>query len=178
MKIFAETDRLIMRELLPSDAAGIFALDSDPEVHRYLGNNPIKTIEQAEAAIAGIRQQYETNGIGRWAVIDKSGQEFVGWSGLKYETQIRSYPYYDLGYRLRPKFWKQGIATETAQLALAYGFNTLGWEIICAAADPANIGSNRVLQKIGMQAGDPFEFEGMMINWYELTQSQWQNLQV
>jgi [ribosomal protein S5]-alanine N-acetyltransferase len=41
MKIFAETERLILREILPMDVDGLFELDSDPEVHRYSGNNPI-----------------------------------------------------------------------------------------------------------------------------------------
>lgn len=45
MKIFAETERLILRELLPSDDYGMFELDSDHEVHRYLGNKPVTTIE-------------------------------------------------------------------------------------------------------------------------------------
>ncbi len=38
MKIFAETKRLILREIVPSDVVGLFELDSDPEVHKYLGN--------------------------------------------------------------------------------------------------------------------------------------------
>ncbi len=33
MKIFAETERLISREILPSDLDGMFELDSDPQVH-------------------------------------------------------------------------------------------------------------------------------------------------
>ena len=41
MKIFAETERLILRELTPADDTGMFELDSDPEVHQYLGNSPI-----------------------------------------------------------------------------------------------------------------------------------------
>jgi len=46
MTIFAETERLILREILPEDVDGLFELDSDPEVHRYLGNNPIQKREQ------------------------------------------------------------------------------------------------------------------------------------
>jgi len=37
MKIFAETQRLIPWELQPSDVDAMFELDSNPEVHRYLG---------------------------------------------------------------------------------------------------------------------------------------------
>ena len=38
-----ETDRLLLRELRDSDLEGMFELDSNPNVHRYLGNKPIKT---------------------------------------------------------------------------------------------------------------------------------------
>ena len=41
MNIFVETERLILREILPTDVEGLFELDSDPEVHRYLGNKPV-----------------------------------------------------------------------------------------------------------------------------------------
>ncbi|WP_293741818.1 GNAT family N-acetyltransferase [uncultured Pedobacter sp.] len=58
MKIFAETERLILRELMPADAEGMFDMNSDPDVHRYLGNKPVKSIEQSIAEIEFIRKQY------------------------------------------------------------------------------------------------------------------------
>ena len=72
MKIFAETERLILRELLKSDADGMFELDSDPLVHQYLGNKTISNINQSIELIDFVRQQYIDHGIGRWAIIDKS----------------------------------------------------------------------------------------------------------
>jgi ribosomal-protein-alanine N-acetyltransferase len=78
MKVFIETERLILRELVPIDAEGMFELDSDPLVHTYLGESPITTIEQAKANIALIRKQYVDNGIGRWALIEKQTGNFMG----------------------------------------------------------------------------------------------------
>lgn len=69
--IKAETERLILRELVVMDATDIFEMDSDPEVHLYLGNNPITTLQQAEDGIQYINKQYTENGIGRWAVVEK-----------------------------------------------------------------------------------------------------------
>lgn len=82
MKIFAETERLILREILPTDVNGIYELESDPEVHKYLGNNPVSDINQIVDGINFIRQQYIDNGIGRWAIIDKKNNNFIGWTGL------------------------------------------------------------------------------------------------
>lgn len=169
-----ETARFILRKPEERDVQGFFDLDADPEVHRYLGNNPIKTLDEAYGTIAYIRNQHEQYGIGRWAVIDKKTQDFVGWSGLKYETTVRTdMDYYDLGYRLRKKYWRKGIATETSLAALDFGFNTLKISEIFAGAHVDNKGSNKVLQKAGLHFIEVFEFDGDPHNWYGVEKSQW-----
>ncbi len=174
MTIHIETDRFILRDIEMTDAPGILALDSDPEVHRYLDNDLIGTTEEAEAIITHVRKQYKDNGIGRWAIIAKATNEFVGWTGLKFEEGVRTeFSYYDLGYRLRPKFWGQGIATETALLSLKYGFTELELAEICAAADVENVGSNKVLQKAGLRWAETFDFEGTPHHWYTIRQADW-----
>jgi len=82
MDHFIETERLYIRELLPEDEEGMFEMDSDPEVHRFVGQRPIKTHEEAHNTINFIRKQYEDNGIGRWAVIEKETNGFIGWTGF------------------------------------------------------------------------------------------------
>jgi ribosomal-protein-alanine N-acetyltransferase len=177
MQFFVETDRLIIRELTPEDADGIFELDSDPEVHLYLGNNPIGTVEQAAEAIQFIRQQYINNGIGRWAVIEKSTNKFIGWTGLKLmkETVNNHNNYYDLGYRLIKKYWGKGYATETAIASLAYGFNELKLSEIFAMADVQNIGSDSVLKKAGLKFIETFYDDNILHNWYRITHEEWNN---
>ncbi|MCB0643841.1 MAG: GNAT family N-acetyltransferase [Phaeodactylibacter sp.] len=175
MQIYIETDRLILRPIEAADRQGIFELDSDPEVHRYLGKKPIKSLPESEAVINYIQQQYEEDGIGRWAVIDRRTNEFIGWSGLKYERKVRpEMPYYDLGYRLKRKFWGKGIATETALEALNYGFRTMGLEEIYAGAHVENIGSNKVLQKVGLTFMETFEYDHAPHNWYRIGKNEWQ----
>ena len=74
MKFYIETERLILRDLQETDLEGIFELDSNPLVHQYLGNNPIKTKEKAGEIIQFIQQQYKNLGIGRFAAIEKSSE--------------------------------------------------------------------------------------------------------
>ena len=106
MKIFIETDRYIVREMMESDAPGMLALDSDSRVHEYLGNKTIQSEEQALSAIQKVIKQYEQNGIGRWAIEWKANGDFVGWTGLKLESAFGPIKnFYDLGYRLRPEYW-------------------------------------------------------------------------
>ena len=177
MNIHIETERLIIRDIEEYDVEGIFKLDSDPDVHEFLGKQPITTIEQAREVIDYIRNQYVKNGIGRWAVIDKETGDFIGWSGLKYEDGVREeFSYYDLGYRFRKKYWGKGIATETAVESLKYGFEILNLKEIGAAADVHHTASNKVLQKAGLKFVETFDFEGDPHNFYNLKKSEWLEL--
>lgn len=174
MQIIAETERLIIRELLPEDATGMFKMDSDPEVHRYLGNDPVKDIEQIRNVISFIRQQYVDNSIGRWAVIEKESGEFIGWTGLKLmrETVNNHTNYYDFGYRFVKSSWGKGYATETAAPSLQYGFDVLQAEAIYAMADEGNTASRRVLQKAGLQFIEMFDYEDTQHAWYKITRDE------
>ena len=176
MKIIAETDRFLLREMLPSDIDGMFELDSDPEVHKYLGNNPVSNRAQIVDTINFVRQQYMDYGIGRWAIIDKKTNEFMGWSGLKFVTELtnKHQNYYDLGYRLIRKYWRQGIATETAMIALDYAFNVLNVEAVYAAASIENIGSNKILQRIGLNFIETFFYKDIECNWYKLNKQEYE----
>ncbi len=169
MRTSIETERLILREVVPTDDIGFFEMDSDPEVHLFLGNNPVKIIEQSRRHIENIRQQYLENGIGRWAVIIKETNEFAGWSGLKLEKNLNGYAqFYDLGYRFKPKFWNSGIATEAAKAFVDFGFNELQLDKICAYTAAKHVNSGRVLEKCGLIFVNTFLNQGVEELWFEL----------
>ncbi|AWI26023.1 GNAT family N-acetyltransferase [Flavobacterium pallidum] len=169
MMKFIETPRLFMREIVVADAPAMFELDSDPEVNRYLGNRPVTSLEQVYGIIDFIRAQYAENGIGRWAVILKETNEFIGWSGLKLDKDKNGYgQFYDLGYRFIPKFWGKGFATESAKAFVAYGFNEMNIDKICGHTMIGNVNSGKVLQKAGLRFTNTFEEDGETCNWYEM----------
>jgi ribosomal-protein-alanine N-acetyltransferase len=169
MKVFAETERLILREFEFSDDHAMFELDRDPEVHRYLGNKPVTNIEQSRDSIGGVRQQYIHNGIGRWAVIEKKSGEFVGWCGLKLNTQtVNGHTnFYDLGYRLIKRYWGSGYATEAALAVLEYGFLQMQLPVIYAMAATDNEASNQILKKLGFTFIETYDHEDILHNWYK-----------
>jgi [ribosomal protein S5]-alanine N-acetyltransferase len=179
MEILISTERLIIRALTKEDVNGIYELDTDPEVHRYLGNNPITSIEQAKDVITFIQKQYVENGIGRWAIIEKSSNNFVGWTGLKLIKDIvnNHTNYYDLGYRLQKKYWGKGYATETAAAVLDYAFTKMAVTEIFGIVDVENIGSNNVLKKLGLQFVEIFMYENTKHHWYKITKEEWENKQ-
>jgi [ribosomal protein S5]-alanine N-acetyltransferase len=178
MRLAIETGRMLIRQIQESDAEGMFTMDTDPDVHIFLGNKPFKTIEESKALIRFIRQQYVENGIGRWAMEDKTTKEFVGWVGFRLmKEMINGHSnYLDFGYRLRQKYWGKGYATEAAKAALDYGINTLKLENIHAMTDVNNFASKRVLEKIGFIPSGLFPYDGQptwrtpgeMTAWFEL----------
>jgi ribosomal-protein-alanine N-acetyltransferase len=170
MKIYAETDRIILREIVPEDAAAMFEMDSDPEVHLYLGKSPVDSVEEALANINFIRQQYIEYGIGRWAIIDKETKQFVGWGGLKFRTdEVNGYTnFFDVGYRLLKRYWGLGFATESARASLKYAFEELRVDAVYAMANVENIASRKALLKSGLQIKAQFEHEGIQCDWFEI----------
>ncbi|MFM9985790.1 MAG: GNAT family N-acetyltransferase [Flavobacteriales bacterium] len=169
-KLQLETPRLFMREFEEADAALIFELDSDPEVHRFLGNKPIKEFTQAEEVIHLIRKQYAERKIGRWAVFLKENEQFIGWAGYKLNTEeINGFiNFYDLGYRFQKKFWGQGYASESARHLLDWGLKNLDPERIYAMTHKENEASRRVLIKTGFIERGIFDNEDREASWYDL----------
>ena len=101
----------------------------------------------------------------------------MGWAGLKFVTDEtnKHINYYDLGYRLVKKYWRQGIATETAVASLEYAFNKLNIKEIYAIANCENIGSNIILQKVGLRYIETFNLDGTNHNWYKINKAEFEN---
>ena len=165
-----ETNRLIMRPFEERDAEGLFLLDSNPEVMKYVGGVVSTKIEQSQQMIEFIQKQYKENGVGRLAVIEKSTNTLIGWSGLKYLTsEINGMKnVYELGYRFLPEYWGKGYATETARAALNYAFNEIKTDVVYAMAVTENAGSNRVLRKLDFEELGTFLDDGDLCYWYKL----------
>jgi ribosomal-protein-alanine N-acetyltransferase len=164
-----ESDRLFYRELLPSDDLGMFELDSNPAVQRYTGSKVVTSIDESRMIIAQIRQQYVDHRIGRWAVLSKETNEFLGWAGFKFHTSMNGYEnVHDLGYRFLQQHWGKGYGYESAQAFVDFGFQEMRFDMICACADVANVASQKILEKCGMQFVNHFQDEGDLCKFYEM----------
>lgn len=173
MKFNIETDRLLLRELRDNDLEGMFELDSNPNVHKYLGNKPIKTKAEAKKIIDNVKQQYIERGIGRFAVIEKASGEFIGWSGIRLNTEYNMNgftKYYDVGYRLIERFWGKGYATESGKASVDFAFNVLKLPELYATTEFGNEASHNALLKIGLRYVNDFYFEEEQMNlrWYKI----------
>ena len=66
-------------------------------------------------------------------------------------------PNVEIGWRMHPRYWGQGYATEAARLALDYGFTKLRLQEIVSFTAVANVRSRAVMERLGMRrdvAGD------------------------
>ena len=167
-----ETDRLILRPGTLADVSNLFILNSDPEVVRYTGDKSFNNIQEAEQVVRErLIPQFEQYKMSRFTVLLKDGT-YIGWCGLKYFPETDEV---DLGYRFMKKFWGQGYATESSEIMLKYGFETLGLKRIIAKAMPDNIGSIKVIQKLGMTfrgfSKDPYEPVPFIV--YDITSDQY-----
>lgn len=154
-----------MRKLTTEDAKDFYTLNLDQEVLKYTGDKPFENI-QASIDFLTNYDQYEKYGVGRLAVIDKTSLKFLGWCGLKYSQDKNEY---DIGFRFNRNYWNKGYATETSKKCIAFGFNELRIEKVVGRAMKDNIGSIKVLEKIGMTFKENFNFKGSEGVIYELT---------
>jgi len=146
MKFILETERLQLRQFDISDAQKMFELNSDEEVLKYTGDKKFASIEAAKQFLENYNA-YSKTGFGRWSVILKSNNEFIGWCGLKYHKE----GFVDIGYRFFKKDWNKGYATESAKACLEYGFHELKLKEIIGRAARENVASIRVFEKLKMK---------------------------
>lgn len=164
-----DTPRLLIREILPSDDKGMFEMDSDPQVHRFINNKPVSTLEESRETIRLFRKQYEDFGIARWVVIEKATGEFVGWTGFKFiECSVNNHShYYDFGYRFCRKHWGKGYASESGKASLRHGLEQMSLKKVFAMTSIENVVSRHVLEKLGFEYVETFAWDGP---------EQWKNL--
>ena len=151
MRIFLETERLILRRFTEDDVENLVELDSDPEVMRYLNGGiatPREVVEQQ--ILQRFLSYYERyDGFGVWAAIERSSGAFIGWFSFRPHDESRP-DEAEVGYRLRRSAWGRGYATEGAQALIRKGFTELGVQRVTANTYEHNSASRRVMEKVGM----------------------------
>jgi RimJ/RimL family protein N-acetyltransferase len=140
----------VLRRFVPEDRDGFVEMNRDPGVRKYCPG--ILTPEESLGEMTRIEQHWDTHGFGPWA-LDVRG-DFAGILGLKWVRPDMPFaPAVELLYRLIPRFWGQGLATEGSLAALEFGFCELHLDTVVAFAVEANTGSRRVMEKVGMVYG-------------------------
>jgi RimJ/RimL family protein N-acetyltransferase len=163
---YIETDRLIMRKFTLDDAEAALAMNSEPEVTKYIPFESAKTLEKVKESIAkNTLADYDKHGFGRLAVTLKETGEFMGFSGLKNDPTLKGV---DIGFRFCSRFWGQGYGTESAMPFLDVAFKDLQVPELIGAAMKDNLGSIAILKKMGLTFKHTEMFEGYPLEVYGL----------
>lgn len=139
-----QTERLGLRPFQLTDAEAFFLLNNNKEVIQYTGDPSFESVAHAHAFIAGYHAYQET-GMGRWAVVDRETEAFIGFCGLKKHADGEV----DLGYRFYKEVWGKGYATESSLACIDYAFTHLGLPSLIGRVAKQNLASIRVLEKCG-----------------------------
>ena len=161
-----ESPRLRLRRLRLSDAPELIALDSDPEVMRWVGSPPVCT-SPAETA-ERVRQRLETDHgpLGFWAVERRADGGFCGLCAL---LLMPAGADVELAYRLTRSCWGQGLATEAAAAVVDHAFRALALPRLVAVTYPENTASQRVLEKVGFARRGFVDYKGTRAAYYIVT---------
>jgi ribosomal-protein-alanine N-acetyltransferase len=143
-----ETERLVLRQIKESDADDLFRLYSDAAVMQYRGTDLYHASEEAHSLIKHFQELDQKARGQRWG-LSFHGQEerLLGTAGLNKINWVHFRG--EIGYELSPACWNRGLMTEALSAITAYTFSAYKLHTIEANIAPANLASERVLQKLG-----------------------------
>lgn len=157
-----------------ADLPALTAILSDPEVMKY----SVRGVCDEGATrqfIEWCLSCYDSHGIGPWALIDKIGDQLIGFCGVCPET-VAGREEIGLGYRLAQRYWGKGLASESAKAVIEYAFTEKRLSSIVAIIEPENIASLRVAENTGFKSFENVEFQGLPVRLYRLSREQWSAL--
>lgn len=152
MRVFLETERLLLREFTADDVDNLVDLDSDPDVMLYVTGGAPTPREEIETDYVPAFLAYYAGrpGYGFWAAIEKSTGDFLGW------FHFRPAPGHpedepELGYRLRKLAWGKGYAVEGSRALINKGFTHFSVRRVVAETMVVHAASRRVMEKSGLR---------------------------
>ena len=180
--IIAETDRLILRTIDESDAAEQYRVLNTPNVMARLGGT--KELHEIEAKHAKAMQWYATRGFSFLMLIEKDSGELVGHAGIKLvDNELApNQGDHEIGWLIREDRWRRGYAWEAMVAVIDWAFGRVGAPHVVALTSEANIGSWKLMEKLGMERREDLDFddpayppEDRKVIQYSLTKTQWES---
>jgi RimJ/RimL family protein N-acetyltransferase len=176
-----QTDRLRLEPFAEQHLEGLHAMNSLPEVMRYLGGQP-ESREQTQAVIARVQRCWASWGTSWWALIEVTSDRVIGAGCIQYLRREAAPPTdldsltsnpLEIGWRLHPDYWHQGFATEAAQAMASFAFDKFQLSELMAVRYPENIDSGRVMDRLGMRFRGFEHWYGMSVAAHVISREEW-----
>ena len=165
-----ETARLILRPWCADDLEELEHLFADPTIRHGRQLPPERIITIAESSL----RQWQRNGFGPWAALDKSTGQWIGRVGLDELDDWPDAQKVEVDWELHRAWWGKGLATEAGLAALQFGFGEHQLERIISVTAPWNTAARRVMERGGLEYQGVRQWKGVEVVWYALDRLVWQ----
>jgi ribosomal-protein-alanine N-acetyltransferase len=172
------TSRLILRKLSLHDADDMFAYASNVQMTRFTTWDAHESIAVSRAFLAQAVNKYENGQAMDWGIVDAATNQLIGTCGLTNFSEPHQRG--DLGYGIAVPYWGKGYMTEAARAAIDATFRMLPMNRLQSCCNVNNVGSSRVMEKLGMTCEGTFRQyfrrrnETHDVKWYSLLRSEWE----
>lgn len=145
-----ETERLILRPIVESDAEDIYEYAQSMNVGIDAGWKPHESIEETREVMKLVFLNQESV----FGMVLKETGKLFGSIGLIPDPKRQYDKTRMIGYSIGENYWGNGYTTEATRALLRFGFEELKLELISAYCYPYNERSRNVMKKCG------FSYEG------------------
>lgn len=147
MVVEIKTQRLLLRPLSMEDLDVVHEYASNQETTKYMINLPNKTLEETRAFLRGVSEEWKKDQPNFYEFAVVLDHQQIGAISLYLSEDYKEG---ELGWILNKNYWGNGYTTEAALALKDYAMGTLGITRLIAHCDISNIGSYRVMEKIGL----------------------------
>lgn len=157
------TERLALVPFAPAHLAFLHRLWTDAAVRRFLWDDRVIDRDEAAAVIDSSLESFRADGFGMWVLLREPERTSIGFCGLRRfgEPPVGI----EVLYALLPSQWGTGLATEAARAVLERAFRA-GIPRVFAGADPPNVASIRVMERLGMRPDCTRTIDGRPATYY------------
>lgn len=177
-QVVLTTDRLVLRQITEDDLDPHMALLNTPAVMQYLGGVQSRAVIAAKHAAS--RASFADVGFGFMLAEERATGEIVALCGLRRVAHpLAPNPTdHEIGWLVREDRWRQGYAHEAMRAVVDWGFAVIGAPQLVALTCDANVGSWRLMEKLGMARRKDLDFVDPAhpdpIIQYAITKAQWE----
>ena len=152
LPLVIETPRLKLRPYNDHDVEDLWPFVSDPELPRMMSWTAHRDRDETLGFLRGRAEALAKNDSIAWAIeYEGHARGSISLDGIRWFLRALRVDQAELGYWLAPPLWGKGLMTEAAHAVVRFGFGTVGLHKITVGCFEANVGSRRVIEKVGFR---------------------------
>ena len=148
MKVFFETERVLVRRLEPEDAERLYENHAEEKVKKWFPNESYADLNEAKDAIQFFEDCVDNDHLPFVLAVQlKETGELIGDTGV---SEVEGQPEaVEIGYQICEKYSGRGLATEVLNAMTEFSFAKFNATISYGRVVHGNAASARVLEKAG-----------------------------